>query len=238
MAFKLIPQAPPATWYERTMYNFVNNGNDGCRPSGGLIFDTAGNLYGLSGSGGKYGDDTAYELIPTATGWREQILYSFGNGTDASRPTGNLIFDGSGNLYGVALGGVINKGAVFELSPATGGTWTEKVIHSFDNNGTDGIGPNGTLAIDGSGNLYGTTVGGGPECGGDEGCGVVFELSPPSPGGESWTEAILHSFSGMDGVYPCSNVIRDSSGNLYGVTQAGGANGKGVVYEVTPQYSC
>jgi uncharacterized repeat protein (TIGR03803 family) len=239
MAFKLSPEAPPATWYERTMYNFQNNGKDACEPYGGLIFDSAGNLYGVSWYGGKYGDGTVYELIPTATGWRDEILYSFGNGTDASHPTGGLIFDGSGNLYGVAAeGGANSLGGVFELSPATGGTWTEKVIHSFAKNGTDGWLPNGTLIIDSSGNLYGTAQFGGPldECGSDAGCGVVYELSPPPSGETTWTETILHSFvnNETDGLFPYSSLILDSAGNLYGVTQFGGANDEGAVYEVTP----
>ena len=233
MAYKLSPEAPPATWYERTMYNFQTNGKDGVSPDGGLIFDTAGNLYGVAANGGKNGNGTVYELIPNAKGWSEKILYTFGTGTDAAHPKGSLIFDTAGNLYGVASGGATNRGTVFELSPATGGTWTEKVLHSFADNGTDGWLPNGTLIRDSSGNLYGTTQFGGlTQCNG--GCGTVFELSPETGG--TWTETILYSFlnNGADGFYPEASLTFDSSGNLYGTTDSGGVYGNGTVFEVTP----
>lgn len=228
MAFQLQSRTPPATWYERTMHSFLNNGKDARAPSGGLIFDASGNLYGLTSTGGKFGGGIAYELIPNATGWTEKILYSFGNGTDADSPTGSLIFDSSGNLYGTAGGGPKGGGTVFELIPGAGGTWTEKVIHSFDT-GNDGAQPNGTLIRDSAGNLYGTTSNGG-----SSNWGAVFELSPGSGG--TWTETILWNFAnnGVDGVTPSSSLTFDSAGNLYGATKLGGTFDNGTVFEVTP----
>ena len=123
----------------------------------------------------------------------EQVLYSFRDGTDGAYPGAPLIFDGNGNLYGTTpIGGAYGYGTVFELNPSNGG-WTETTLHSFDYNGTDGLGPSG-LVFDGSGNLFGTTQegGSGTACSGH--CGTVFELSPA--GGGIWKETILHNFLG------------------------------------------
>ena len=95
-----------------------------------------------------------------------------------------------------SFGGIHGWGAVFELSPRHGGGWTEKVLHSFDDNGTEGIEPVASLILDSAGNLYGT-----PQQGGIHGDGTVFELSPRQGGG--WTETVLHSFGrGTDGIAP------------------------------------
>jgi uncharacterized repeat protein (TIGR03803 family) len=228
MAFELRPETPPATWFERTVYNFNVNGID---PAGGLIFDAAGNLYGLAAGGGQFAAGVAYELTRTPNGgWTEKVLHSFGHGTDASQPFGSLVMDRAGNLYGVSTGGgPFLFGTVFELSPAADGNWTEKVLHNFDNKGGDGGGANSPLILDASGNLYGTTLGGGAT-----GNGTVYKMAPNGDG--TWTETILYSFqsNGVDGINPSSSLIFDSSGNLYGVTQFGGTFGNGTVFELTP----
>jgi uncharacterized repeat protein (TIGR03803 family) len=230
MAFKLTRKAG-APWDETDMYDFYDNGID---PAGSLIFDADGDLYGLAAGGGQYHEGAVFELTPnTQGGWSEELLHSFGHGTDGFQPLGSLIFDKAGNLYGVTTGAVGEFGTVFELTPGTGGTWTETVLHVFTKNGTDGLGPNGPLVMDASGNLYGTTVAGGSgTCSG--GCGAVYELSPQAGG--TWSETILYSFlnNGADGIGPTSGLTFDSSGNLYGVTSGGGVNGNGTVYEVTP----
>src|ERR1022692_2174698 len=103
-------------------------------------------------------------LLVTST-WaatKETVLHNFGKGTDGSGPAASLIFDSAGNLYGTAeYGGPYNYGIVFELMPKAGGGWTEKVMHNFNNNGRDGGNPAGELIFDSTGNLYGTTAGGG-----------------------------------------------------------------------------
>ena len=141
----------------------------------------------------------------------DNVLHSFQGGTDGSYPQAGLIFDASGNLYGTTFqGGIVGVGTVFELTPAGGGTWTEKVLYSF--NGTDGNGPIGGLLFDAAGNLYGTTVGGGTYL-----AGTAFELTPA--GGGTWTEKVLHSFgNGTDGTSPYAGLIFDAAGNLYGTT--------------------
>ncbi len=137
-------------------------------------------------------------------------MYNFGQGTDASNPYAGLIFDNAGNLYGTTfVGGIHNYGAVFELSPSGGG-WTEKVLHSFNLNGSDGSFPFAGVVFDAFGNLYGTTY-----KGGIHDFGTVFELTPNGSGG--WTEKILHSFNynGTDAALPFAGLIVDSAGNLY-----------------------
>jgi uncharacterized repeat protein (TIGR03803 family) len=172
---------------------------------------------------------------------QEKVLHRFSGGGDGSVPFGNLLFDPAGNLFGTtAVGGVHNWGVVFELLPQEGGGWTEKVLHSFNLNGTDGIEPQGGLARDVAGNLYGATVGGGDyNCFGNP-CGTVFELTPGADG--SWKEKILHSFQGSDGDTPVGALIIDAAGNLYGTTAYGGYNncanedlGCGTVFELMPE---
>ena len=153
---------------------------------------------------------------------------------------GSLVRDSSGNLYGTTVGGGADgKGTVFELMPTGQSSWTESILRSFGN-GTDGNSPWAGVIIDGSGNLYGTTRGGGTH----DGNGTVFELNPPSSKGGEWTESILWNFgNGSDGTLPSAGLISDGSGNLYGTTQEGGAYAQpgpfnfypgGTVFELTP----
>jgi uncharacterized repeat protein (TIGR03803 family) len=139
----------------------------------------------------------------------ETVLYSFGGVLDSSgsSPQAALVRDAAGNLYGTTLyggsysfEGDFGFGTVFELSPIAGGGWTETVLHSFNQDGTDGVSPESALATDAAGNLYGTTYGGGAHD-----YGTVFELSPMAGGG--WSEAILHSFNNPgDGYTPTGSL--------------------------------
>jgi uncharacterized repeat protein (TIGR03803 family) len=223
--FELTPQAGGG-WTKQVLHDF-GNGTDGAGPYGSLIFDGSGNLYGTTGGGGTYNGGTVFQLTPQAGGgWTEKVLYSFGNSTDGAGPNGSLIFDGSGNLYGTTYrGGTSNHGTVFELTPQAGGGWTEKVLHSFKHNGTDGYNPYAGLILDSAGNLYGTTYGGGTYKG-----GTVFELTPQAGGG--WTENVLYSF---DRAHPYAGLIFDADGNLYGTTKKGGRHKGGTVFKLTPQ---
>jgi uncharacterized repeat protein (TIGR03803 family) len=176
-------------------------------------------------------------LAVRAQAQTESTLFSFPGGSAGSLPYTGLVRDASGNLYGVTEEGgqtggecfSYGCGVVFELSPDGSGGWTQTVLHTFTG-GTDGHFPASTLLIDDAGNLYGTTVEGGDvnDCS-PYGCGVVFELSPSSSG---WTETVLYTFHGNDGSGP-SALIRDASGNLYGVTGVGGSANKGTVYKLT-----
>src|ERR1039458_10243465 len=221
-----------ATAQEKVLYSFYG-GTDGNGPEAGLIFDAAGNLYGTTGAGGTANAGTAFELTPTAGGgWTETVLHSFtpyyGDGTG---PSAGLIFDAAGNLYGTTRGGgTYGAGTVFELTPAGGGSWTEKVLYSFGAYGTDGVVPYAGLIFDAAGNLYGTTNAGGTYYQ----YGTVFELTPA--GGGNWTETVLHNFvaNGTDGYYPWAGLAFDRFGNLYGTTQDGGTYVVGTVFELTP----
>jgi uncharacterized protein YceK len=156
-------------WTETVLYSFKNDGKDGTLPFRGLILDTAGNLYGVTGSGGTgqcvHGCGTVFELKHGAHGqWTEKVLYSFGSFKGDGEAPAGLIFDTAGNLYGTTgLGGrtscTFGCGTVFELKRGVHDQWTEKVLYSFGSFKGDGEGPAG-LIFDTAGNLYGTTGGG------------------------------------------------------------------------------
>lgn len=243
--FELSPHSGGA-WSEAVLYNFQNNGQDGINPYASLIFDSVGNLYGTTSGGGtgncvaeggNPGCGIIFEISPqSGGGWSETVLLNFqGTPTDGYAPFGGLIFDNAGNLYGTTIaGGSIGSGTVFELSPQSGGGWSETILYSFLSNGRDGNGPNASVIFDGTGNLYGTTATGGTGCGG--GCGTIFELSPKSGG--VWVEKVLHSFQYSDGAFPEGSLIIDSASNLYGTTEYGGSgrgaecDGCGTVFEL------
>lgn len=215
------------------MHTFDNNGKDGSQPDGGLIFDAIGNIYGTTVFGGPYDSGIVFELEPAASGgWAERILHTFnanGTGKDGQYVFAGLISDPAGNLYGTTLqGGAYGYGTVFEMMPATDGSWTEKILYNFGGKGADGISPYARLILDDGGNLYGTTY-----SGGSSGFGTVFELTSDSAG---WSEQLLHNFSisSTDGRQPLSGLIFDASGNLYGTTQKGGTDNSGTVFEVNP----
>jgi uncharacterized repeat protein (TIGR03803 family) len=170
-----------AQWTETQPWVFHGGSVDGAYPTLGVIFDSAGNLYGTTSQGGTANKGTVFKLTHNSGGsWTESILYSFQGGTDAATPSGPLIFDVHGNLYGVAAGGMFGYGSVYKLTPSSGGQWIESVVYSFTG-GLDGGYPSGELALDSSGNLYGTTARGGahPDCSDEPNCGgVVYEISP------------------------------------------------------------
>lgn len=211
-------------WTEQAIYAFSGT-PDGATPLGGVVLDTAGNLYGTTTAGGASGNGAVYELSRSGNGWTEQVLYSFTGGSDGSYPTAGLILDASGNLYGSTnTGGAGGGGTVFELSPSGGGHWTYSLLSSLS--GGANCGPWSPLALNG-GNLYGTTV-----CDGSNSDGNVFELSSS---GNSWTYSSLYDFTGgNDGKFPYGGVTLDSSGNLYGTTLRGGLSLQGVVWTITP----
>ena len=163
-------------WTEQIIYSF-QGGNDGAEADGGLIIDQSGNLYGGTYSGGSGGGGTVYELTPANGGWTFSVLYSF-IGTQWGL-VNQLTMDPAGNLYGTTqYGGANGDGNVFELTPS-GGSWSYTDLHDFTY-GSDGGVPRSRLVLDSSGNLYGTTFGGGANPCGGYGCGVVFELTPSS----------------------------------------------------------
>jgi len=249
--FQLTPQAN-GQWIETLIHNFSGYPSDGAGAAAPLIPDAAGNLYGTTEKGGNspnchgylgqpVGCGTVFELSPIAGGgWKEQVLYSFvGSTTDGATPSGNLIFDASGNLFGTTIHGG-NKsqdcpsyqqppgcGTVFELT-FQNSNWAETVLYAFTHSNGDGGNPESGVLMDPVGNLYGTTL-----IGGALNFGTVFKLAPGTNGG--WTESVPHSFgSGTDGQSPKGSLILDAAGNLSGATLAGGTAGYGTLFEITP----
>ena len=257
-------------WKETVLHDF--DGSDGALPVDSLVFDNAGNLYGTAQVGGQ-GDCTntglgcgvVFELSPDKGGWKFSVIYYFVPGNSKGViPTGGLVIDKAGNLYGTTwapgiTGGPLHVrehnplrntfwgceqpgcgGTVYELKPTKNG-WKEKDLYAFTG-GSDGSSSQANLIFDAAGNLYGTTgYGGTTGCTSGYGCGVVFELAHGTKG---WKESTLHRFSGdADGAYPFGSLLLDAAGNLYSTASAGGNNndcalplssGCGVVFELVP----
>lgn len=227
--FELSPGQNGA-WLERVILDL--NYTDGAAPYGGLVFDATGRLYGATQYGGLYEHGVVFVMERSSKGtWTEQVLHSFDPSTgDGWAPYAGLVIDKVGHLYGTTLyGGSAQQGTVFEVAFEQG-TWQETVIHTFSGYVGDGINPYGPLAIDPSGNLYGTTWQ--SQFPGVGGAGIVFGLSQTKP--NVWQEAILHNFVNPgDGGNPYSGVALDSAGHVFGTTYYGGAApGTGVVFEI------
>ena len=212
-------------WNETVLHSFTEGG-DGYDPSGSLLLDGSGNIYGTTMYGGPNNYGIVYQLTPSASGWTESILYGFGGSYDGDSPNGGVISDKTGNLYGTTVTGRYGYGIVYELSPSGSG-WAEQILRAFQVD-SDGGWPRGNLIFDQRGNLYGTTSGGGPY-GEENGGGTVFELTPSNG---SWTFSVLHSFQGGSG--PQGGVIMDASGSLCGTTMREGAYGAGTVFKLSP----
>jgi uncharacterized repeat protein (TIGR03803 family) len=222
--FELEPESD-GKWNEKILHSFVSTPADGWQPKAALVFDAAGNLYGTTYVGGAYQNyGTVFKLTPGAKGrWSEKVLHNFDfNGMDGYNPLSGLAFDGSGYLYGTTVvGGATTNGAVFEMAPGNNGSWAEKVLYSFTG-GSDGSLSNSGLVRDSAGSLYSTTVAGGdPHCTYGGGCGTVFKLTPDAKG--KWAFTTIHMFQEKDGAFPGGGLIFDGAGNLYGVTNEGGA---------------
>ena len=206
------------TYTFNVLYPF--NGTSGAEPKGTLVSDASGNLYGTTEKGGADNYGTVFELVNNAGTYAEQVLYSFTGGSDGEYPSAGLTMDASGNLYGIAAGGTAG---VFELVNTGGGTFSYRQVYSFTSQ-SDGTGPEGNLALDSNGDLFGVTASGGSNY------GLVYELVNS---GGVYSEKILYAFSGgADGSIPDAGVTLDSRGNIYGTTVEGGADGWGAVYEL------
>jgi uncharacterized repeat protein (TIGR03803 family) len=227
----------------RVIHSFTGS-VDGSTPNSAMVMDQAGNLYGTTSYGGAQpgnaGSGVVFKLVQKNSSWLISPLYTFRGGSDGSYPGAPVVIGLDGRLYGTtSLGGNpgcpagLGCGTVYQLQPPARPCqsavcpWTKTVLYHFTG-GLDGANPAyGQLVYDHSGNIYGTTGGGG-----DLGSGVVYELTHSGGG---WQESVLHSFDGMgDGLEPQSGVVFDSQANLYGTTVGGGAQSNGTVYELTP----
>jgi uncharacterized repeat protein (TIGR03803 family) len=168
--FELAPAG--GGWSEQIIYNFTG-GSDGGFPVAGLIFDSAGNLYGATATGGSGGGGTVFELTPSGSSWNFNLLQSF-TGAAQCGPWASLNFDSQGNLWGTTLcDGANADGNVFELTPAGGGNWTYASVYDFTG-GNDGSQPYAKPVFDASGNLYGTA-----SIAGEHNAGTVWEITNP-----------------------------------------------------------
>jgi uncharacterized repeat protein (TIGR03803 family) len=236
--------------HEAVIYNF-QGGSDGSYPYAGLLAGPGGVFYGTTTAGGGggcggVGCGTVFQLTPPGTAggaWIETVLYRFTGGADGATPLAGLTPDGAGNLYGATISGGggcrSGCGVVFKLAPpaAPNGAWTQSVLYSFQGvRERDGNGPEGGLIFDKSGNLYGTTYAGGIACSDSapDGCGTIFELSPPESPGGTWTETVIYRFHPSFNGGPSSGLILDAQGNLYGTAVNAGKHGEGMAYELTP----
>jgi hypothetical protein len=237
------------TWTESVLHSFTGSKSDGAVPMASLTFHGAGELFGTTFSGGADGScslegtpgcGTVFQLKRQSNGtWVERVLHSFNfSKKDGVSPQASVTFDGSGNLYGTTESGgsTYVYGTVFQMTPGTGGKWSEKVLYSFTGV-PDGELPVAGVVLDSAGDVYGTTDEGGTgTCSIGAGCGILFELTPGSNG--TWAESVLYSFTGVDGAYPSSNLIWSAEASLYGVTGFGGTgpcvSGCGTVFQVVP----
>jgi uncharacterized repeat protein (TIGR03803 family) len=215
------PRTPLLTFRESVLYRFTG-ASDGANPYSTVIFDQAGNMYGTTTGGGANGAGAVFELSPAAGGtYTETVLYSFIRNPGSATPLDGLIFDTAGNLYGTTENSG-ERGIVFELSPAGGGTWTFNAIHVFNGNGQN---PQAGVAMDAAGNLYGTAQGSVPEG------GVVWQITAPGyctqSGYMTWTE------TNEENTFGYGRIALDSSGNQYVTLQTGGAFGYGGILELT-----
>lgn len=209
------------TWSEVDLAPGNNN-------TSGVVFDSAGNLYGTN-EGEGYGG--IFQLSPSGSSWALHQLYSIINTPEDGAVTiGGVILDNLGNIYGAtAEGGPGGGGTIYELSA---GTWNYSVLYPL----TGANGPEESLTMDPAGNLYGAAWGNGTNSRGN-----VFKLTPSANG---WVYTDLYDFTGgSDGANPVSNVVIDAQGNLYGTASNGGDNSKcvrtyytgcGTVWKITP----
>jgi uncharacterized repeat protein (TIGR03803 family) len=173
---------------------------DGIYPAGGLLLDSAGNLYGTTAQGGTYDDGTIFKVTPSGA---ETSLYCFGPNQSGAGPESALIRDTAGNFYGTTPGGgnVNNGGTLFKVSLA--GVYT--LLHPFGHKG-DGSLPLGPPVMSTGGTLYGTT-----SKGGTNGCGMVYEQTAAGK------YTMLHQFA-TDECTPTGNLLRTNAGAIYGAT--------------------
>ena len=208
-----------------TVLHQFQGGSDGAFPPGGLTFDAAGNLYGMTNRGGicefDGGCGTIFKLSPAGNGqWTESIIHTFGAILDGGYPESDVSFDAAGNMYGTT------SSAIFKLAPNDDGTWSETILHTFSY-GNGGLHPNSVLLTAG-GILYGTTF-----LGESPFAGSVFKMKPDETG--NWVLKTLYSFTGQrDGAFVVTGLVaRD--GRLYGATSGGGTKkNTGVIFEVKP----
>ncbi len=223
--FKIEKTASGYATSPTTLVSF--NGGNGANPIGGLILDAEGNLFGTTAAGGAHGVGTVFEIAKTANGYASMpsTLVTF-DGINGSAPRGTLIADVAGNLFGTTTtGGTYGLGTVFEIAKTVNGyASTPTTLVHFD--GSNGAKPYADLTVDGAGNLFGTTSGGGTY-----GFGTVFEIANTATG-YAGAPTTLVNFAGYNGRAPMAGLTLDTAGHLFGTTSGGGEFGGGTVFTI------
>lgn len=257
VVFRLTPNENKTHYHFDKIYEFCvefSACQDGAKPTGGLTFagDASGStydgvspIYGSTVFGGRGSNGgLVFSLTPGVDGAAPKMkqLYKFcqfggQSCTDGKNPVGNIVVDKNGNIWGTTMagGGASSPGTVFKLVPTADGPWAETTVYSFcaAANCADGLTPTTGLAVDTSGNFYGTTSTGGlafRKCP-DTGCGVLFRLTANGS-----SETTLYSFCKLakcaDGGVP-AGVVLDLNNNIYGGTSLGGDKHNGNFYKLS-----
>jgi uncharacterized repeat protein (TIGR03803 family) len=210
------------TWTFKRLHSF--SGPDGAFPNGSLAVGPDANFYGTAVTGGVYGGGVLYRLSKDHAGkWIVKGLHSFGSSKDDSgleTEPGDIAMDMKGNIYGISKDGP--KSTYAYAYRISFGTWKRKNIHQFSRANGDGDRQVNYLTLDSLGNVFGAT---------GDAPGKVYRLSEQNG---KWGEDILHLFEGPpDGMYPGSGLFLDATGNLWGMTNIGGSNNDGTIFEIT-----
>lgn len=233
VVYKLVPPAVKGgAWTQSQLYAFTGNADGRLPVPAALALTTKGTLYGVTSRGGTWDSGVLYQLS-TKNGikYTESVLYSFGELSDGSTPSGPILMDSAGSLYGVtSLGGAFGQGTLYKFVPAAQGQLpTESILYSFGGSTTTGSYPNGSLLFDVGGDIYGVT-----NSGGANDYGVVYMLAPTKT---TWTESILYAATHDQGIYPVGGLTWNHKTNvLYGTTSNGNMHpsGDGSVFKLTP----
>ncbi len=226
--FEIVRTASGYAGTPTVLHSFGSFAGDGLQPVAGLVLDAAGDLFGTTQYGGANDAGTVFEIAKTASGYAgtPTILYSFQR-ADGLTPAAGLVLDAAGDLFGTTQAGGSGGGTVFEIAKtASGYAGTPTILYSFQR--ADGLQPVAGLVLDAAGDLFGTTSAGGAN---DQ--GTVFEIAKTASG-YAGTPTVLHSFGSFagDGSTPVAGLVLDAAGDLFGTTQAGGANNEGTVFEI------
>ena len=230
--------------HETVLYAFPPFSANGDSPQGAMTADGAGNLYGTTEFGGSFNSDcvasgcgTVFELSPPSQQgepWTETVIYGFQGGADGDAPECTPVRDKDGNLYGTSIYGFYPDGGVivWQLSPPTesGRDWAFTTLYVMPDVLLGGNFNAGNLTMDRTGNLYGTTTGGGGCV--PFGCGAVYEVLRPQQSGGTWAGNVIYNFQGGSGGQNFSTTLAiDNSGALYGGASTGSSE---FVYQLVP----
>jgi uncharacterized repeat protein (TIGR03803 family) len=232
----------------KILYSF-RGGDDGNDPGSAVLPGPKGVLFGTTVTGGTHkncysqGCGVAYELVPSAHGYSESIVYNFAGGTsDGQYPESDLTIDKTGALYGMTHTGGSGPctyanppgcGTMFKLVPS-GSVFKESYLYSFQG-GTDAqyIISGSRLVLDPrhKNTFYGLSRYGGGSSACSLGCGTIFVFRPS---GNAYRESVLYRFSATGGNYPEGPLLVEKGRRLYGTTLTGGKSGSGTVFSVRP----